>query len=267
MSELRITAIQRWPVKGLGPDRLAEVELTPGRPLPLDRAWAIENGPSGFDPERPRPLPKTRFLMLMKDERLAALETRFDGDARQLTIARNGHPVARGRLDEPIGRTIIEQFFAAYMAGELRGPPKLLSAGHGTFADTGAPLVSLINLASLAELARVAGRDIDPYRFRANFHLSGLAPWQEFDLVGGYVALGEEATIRIVEPITRCAATNVDPATGARDMQVPRLLEGAFGHCEFGIYGEVVRAGKVRVADAIRRLEPGPSRERRSLPF
>ena len=50
-----IAAIYRYPVKGLGPDPLDSAELTPGRTIAGDRLYAIENGPSGFDP-RIRPI-------------------------------------------------------------------------------------------------------------------------------------------------------------------------------------------------------------------
>ena len=74
-NQARIDAIYRYPVKGLSPQRLAQVTLSAGENLPADRLYAIENGPSGFDPARPAYFPKQRFLMLMRNERLAALHT------------------------------------------------------------------------------------------------------------------------------------------------------------------------------------------------
>ena len=46
----KIAAIYRYPVKGLGPNRLESAELAPGQTITGDRLYAIENGPSGFDP-------------------------------------------------------------------------------------------------------------------------------------------------------------------------------------------------------------------------
>ena len=83
-----IADIFRYPVKGLSADRLERVTVRPGETLPFDRAWAIENGPSRFDPAAPAHLPKIMFLMLMRNERLAALTTQFDERARRLTFAR-----------------------------------------------------------------------------------------------------------------------------------------------------------------------------------
>ena len=70
-SPARIAGIYRYPVKGLTPEQLSRAELEPGQTLLADRRYAIENGPSGFDPAEPKWLPKPHFLMLMRDEWLA----------------------------------------------------------------------------------------------------------------------------------------------------------------------------------------------------
>ena len=63
----RVAALYRYPVKGLSPEPLPTVALDVGQTLPGDRAFAIENGPIGFDPANPRYFPKIRFLMLMRN--------------------------------------------------------------------------------------------------------------------------------------------------------------------------------------------------------
>ena len=68
------------PGEGAEPERLSQVTLTPRASLPCDRAYAIENGPSDFDPQKPQYFPKIRFLELMRNARLAALRTSFDED-------------------------------------------------------------------------------------------------------------------------------------------------------------------------------------------
>ena len=84
-----VDSIYRYPVKGLTPEKLDSVMLTPGETLPFDRAFAIENGPGRFDPDKPRHLPKVSFLMLMRDERLASLDARFDDKTQVLTALAN----------------------------------------------------------------------------------------------------------------------------------------------------------------------------------
>src|SRR5215470_6628926 len=94
----QIDALYRYPIKGLSPERLSGAHLTPGRTVPGDRLYAIENGPSGFDPAAPKYLPKTQFLMLMRNERLATLETHYEDATRVLTIRGEGRELARGDL-------------------------------------------------------------------------------------------------------------------------------------------------------------------------
>src|SRR5688572_1584199 len=89
-SHASVAALYRYPVKGLTPEPLESVELRPGETLPFDRVYAIENGPGRFDRDAPRHLPKTAFLMLMRDERLATLRSAFDDATQTLTISRGG---------------------------------------------------------------------------------------------------------------------------------------------------------------------------------
>lgn len=242
-----------YPVKGLSPQPVDEAVLETGRCLPHDRRFAIAHGASRFDPAAPEWQPKRQFLMLMLNERLAALDTTFDPETGVLTIRRDGKKVARGNIETPIGRDLINQFFAAYMGREALGAPKLVEAPGINFTDSRAKVVSLINLASLTDLERVTRRPVDWRRLRGNVMLEGMAPWAEFDLVGREIALGA-ARLKVVERIGRCAATNVDPDTGARDMNIPKSLVTGYGHDDCGVYAEVVQGGTVRAGDRLETL-------------
>ena len=152
--------------------------------------------------------------MLMRNERLATLRTRFDDASHTLTIDYDGREAARGDLRTADGRAAIERFFASFSADELRGPPKVLHAPGFSFSDVAAKVVSIINLASVADLENYVGAPVDPLRFRANLYVTGWPAWQELDMVGREIAIGNGVRAKIVKRIVRCAATNVDPATG-----------------------------------------------------
>src|SRR4249919_151588 len=109
-----IDAIYRYPVKGLTPERLPATNLSVGATLPGDRLYAIENGPSGFDPAAPRHAPKQRYLMLMRNARLARLRTRFEDGSHTLVVEEGGREAARGALQTAPGRTAVAAFFADY---------------------------------------------------------------------------------------------------------------------------------------------------------
>jgi uncharacterized protein YcbX len=251
MAEGTIQSIYRYPVKGLSPQALPQVTLTVGGTLPADRAYAIENGPTGFDPAHPAYFPKQRFLMLMRNERLAALKTGYDEQNHTLTIEHEGRDVARGDLRTAEGRTAIEAFMAAFCADELKGPPKVLAGEGHSFSDVAKKVVSIINLASVAAVETAVGAPVDPLRFRANLYVAGWPAWHEFDLMGEELSAGG-ARLKVVKRIVRCAATNVDPQTGIRDMEIPPTLMRTFDHMDCGVYAEVIGAGDVRIGDAIR---------------
>jgi uncharacterized protein len=250
-----ITGLYRYPVKGLTPEPLQQVALEPGQTLPADRRYAIENGPSGFDPAVPAWLPKTHYLTLMRHERLAGLQAHFADETSILTIRRGDAVVARGELETAEGRAAIEAFFARNFASELKGPPKVLSGGGHSFSDLARKVVSIINLGSVQAIENVIGARLNPLRFRANLYVQGWPAWHEFELVGERLAIGD-ARLKVVKTITRCAAVNVDPETAARDLEIPSAIMRRLGHNECGIYAEVVVGGPIGIGDRVAVEQP-----------
>ena len=246
----QIASIYRYPVKGLSPAPLPYVALGIGQTLPADRRYAIENGPSGFDAAVPAWMPKSQFLMLMRDERLAGLQTHFEDDTHLLTIRENGKVAARGDLETAEGRAAIEAFFATSFAHELKGPPKVISGGGHSFSDVARKVVSIINLGSVAAIENMIGLPVHPLRFRANLYVSGWPAWHEFGLLDQTLAIGD-IRLKVVKRIVRCAATEVDPETGIRDLPIPRTIMDLLGHADCGVYGEVIEGGAVAIGDSI----------------
>src|SRR5438876_3894235 len=197
----KIHAIYRYPIKGLSPEPLARTTLALHETLPGDRLYAIENGPSGFDPAAPRHQPKQRYLMLMRNERLARLRTRFDHANHTLAVEAQGREAARGDLRTPEGRAAIERFFAVFCAGELRGPPRVLHAPGFSFSDVARKVVSIINLASVAAIEDVIGRPVHPLRFRGNVYVTGWPAWREFDFLGQEITVARGPRLRVIKRI------------------------------------------------------------------
>lgn len=250
-----IAGLYRYPVKGLSPEPLPRVTLQAGQTLPADRRYAVENGPSGFDPGAPQWMPKARFLMLMRNERLAGLRSRFEDATNLLTIRGDGDIVASGDLETAAGRGAIESFFIENFAAELRGPPKMLSGRDHSFSDVARKVVSIINLSSLRAIeTMLGGAAVHPLRFRANLYLQGWPAWHELDLVGRTLAIGD-ARLTVVKRIVRCAAVNVDPETAERDLEIPAAIMRRLGHMDCGVYAEVIADGTIGTGDAVALLE------------
>jgi len=264
----RLTRICRYAVKGMSPEPLTRVVLAPGKCLPGDRRFALARSATEFDPRHPEWLPKTKFVMLMREERLAQLQTRFDPTSGDLTIQQNGRQVLGANITENAGRESANRFFAAFLGDAVDGAPRLVEAPGHTFSDAERrpnsstyQYVSIVNLASLRSLEQAVQAPLDPIRFRANLYIDGAPAWAEFDWVESVLIAGG-VRLHVVSRITRCAATSVNPATAVRDVNVPAMLREAFGHGDMGVYAEVIAGGEVAVGDSVapERAEPTQTR-------
>lgn len=251
-----IIALYRHPVKGLSPEEISEAQLEVGAHFPCDRLFALENGPSGYSVDAPEHMPKIKFLMLMRNEQLARLETTFEPGTGILTIRRGGTIVASGDVTTDTGRGAIEHFFEAFVGDALRGPVRLLAAPAGfRFMDSRSGFVSILNRATLDVIAASLGREtLDARRFRGNILINGMAAFAENDLVGRKISLGA-AELEIIKRIDRCAATDVDPNVGIRDVGIVGALERAFGHHDCGIYARIIKAGAIRTGDRLQVID------------
>ncbi len=245
-----IRQLYRYPVKGLSAQPLEAARLQPGEAIEYDRAYAIENGPGRFDPDAPRHLPKINFIMLMRNEKLAGLSTEFDDATHSLSILRDGKQVARGALNTRLGRQMIEQFIAGYMAGELKGPPRIVSAPGHSFSDVAEKCVHIVNLETIRALGGEFGRELHPLRFRANIYIDGIDQWREFDWLDRELVAGD-ARLQVFARTPRCDAVNVDPQTAVRDTSLPPDMMRTFGHNDLGVYARVIAGGTVRIGDQI----------------
>jgi uncharacterized protein YcbX len=245
-----IARIYRYPVKGMSPEPLRKVSVKAGEGLPLDRKLALARPGAPFDPEQPAWLSKRHFLMLMTDERLATLRVAYDDDAARLTIDLEDRREVDADIGTAAGRESAERFFERFMGADLQGRPRLVSAPDHMFTDNPTKYLSLINLASIREVERQLGHAVDPLRFRANLYVDGLPAWAEFDWLGRDLEAGA-ARFHVAERIDRCAATNVDPASGVRDLNIPLALRKSYGHIDCGLLMRVTCAGDLEIGQTM----------------
>jgi uncharacterized protein YcbX len=245
-----LAALYRYPVKSLSAQALVRSDVQADRLLPNDRRFAIAPGSSRYDAAEPRWQPKTSFLNLVANARLARLKSAFDDVTDILSIERDGREVARGKLTDPVGRAVIEQFLSAFMGEEARGRASIALGEGVSFTDKEEPYISLIGLASVRDLERVARDAVDPLRFRGNVYVDGAAPWAEFGWVGKQITING-VRFRVEQRITRCVTTEINPADGKRDLTVLASLRSGFGHIQMGVYMRALNDGTVAVGDAL----------------
>lgn len=245
----RITALARFPVKGMSAEPMEEVTLHPGEGFPGDRQWGFARPNSGFDPNDPQPIPKDKFVVLLNEAALAGITARLTGDLLVLT-----HQGAEQRFDlnQDTGRTDAAEALKDRLG--LTETPRLVRSDPHRFTDVSVVSPELMNAVSILSTASVAafaddiGQSVDPRRFRMNVEVDGWAPWAELDHVDREIRLGS-VRLKALLRTRRCAATEVNPANAERDMMVPALLRKSYGHFDMGVYAQVIEGGTVRVGD------------------
>jgi len=247
---ISVGQIYRYPVKGLSAQALPAAAFAPGLGLPEDRRFAIMHGASAYNPNEPEWRPKSNFVVLARNDRLAALETEYDAATTTLTVRRGGRQVARGQIGTALGRGLIEQFLAAYLKGDMPGVPRLVEAPGIMFSDVREPWISIVNAASVHDLERVVKVPVNPLRFRPNLLLEGAPPWGESGWIGAALRIGA-VRLEVVSLINRCGAINVEPGHGGQALNLLLALERGYGHRHCGVYARVVSGGTIAAGDPV----------------
>ncbi|WP_250284710.1 MULTISPECIES: MOSC domain-containing protein [unclassified Frankia] len=253
----RIARLYRYPIKGLSAEALDSMALSASEGLPMDRVYALARPETVLDDAHPQPLPKTCFLTLAKDAELARVASRYNTATGLLTL---DHPDRKltADLGGTRGRAAVEDYFATLLADTLHGGRPRLVAGSGGHRFTDVSVVStemmraisIINLASVRDIADRLGTDVHHLRFRANIYVDDVDAWSELDWAGREIHLGE-VRVKALVPTGRCAATTVNPRTGERDIRIPKELQAHYGHINCGVYAAVRSDGTIRTGDQV----------------
>lgn len=247
-----VASIYRHPVKGLTPEPMTSVRLDADAYFPGDREYAVEVGPSGFDPANPKHISKQRFTVLARFPALARVKTRLDDTTGVFHVGDAHGFGVETRLDTADGRASLERFLQAFLGEDAPGKLRVLESPPGyRFMDHPQGYISVMNLASVRAVAQAIGTDIDPLRFRANVYVDGMKPWAEDEWVAGSrVKLGG-AGLTVFKPIVRCVATHVNLDTGERDIDMVEMLRQNFGRDTLGVYLSVSSGGEIKLGDTL----------------
>jgi len=250
---MKIQTLWRYPVKGMQGEAMDQVNIAAKQPFPLDRCFALAHGNSGITKEAPRWELKTSFHMLMHkgDERLATLRPQFDEETDMLSIECQGITVLQESVKETKGVNAIEKYFATFLAEDcLTGPPVFVQSRNSRFGNIEDPVISLINLASVRDLSNAIDEKVDVARFRGNIIVDGGEAWEERNWKGRVLTInGTE--FEVFDETIRCGATQVNPTSYERDLNVPGLLNRNFGHLYCGVYLIAKGDGRINRGDTV----------------
>lgn len=245
----RVVGLARHPVKGFTPEPLSSVTLRASEHFPGDRLFAVEDGPSGFDPDNPVHISKTAFTVLARLPQVAEVRTRWNEDESTLTASHPDLGEITTDMEGDAGRSMFATWLSAVLGDAVRGPLKVLAGPGGfRFTDSRTGFVSIINLESVRDLEAKLGKRLDPARFRGNVMVEGWPAWSELELTGRAIQIGD-ARLSMIKPIVRCTATHVDPQSARTDIDVVKALFDHYGHVQCGIYCRTENGGPVAIGD------------------
>ncbi|QIE41359.1 MOSC domain-containing protein [Rhodobacteraceae bacterium SC52] len=241
-----LAAIWRHPIKGHGRERLASVSLVQGETMPWDRTWAVLRE-GAEDPDGGWAVCNS-FTRGAGSPRLMAITSQLDEATGIITLR---HPDQPDLSFAPDGDTAAFLKWVTPLVAEGRPAPVAVTrAVQQGMTDTAFPSISLCSTASLRALSEQLGTDLSRDRFRANLWIDGFEPWQEFDLIGSTLQIGD-TTLKVEMRNTRCRATEANPETGHRDAQTLRALKDTWGHIDFGVYAVVTTGGVLAEGDTV----------------
>lgn len=241
---MTLAEIWRYPIKAHGRETVDAFDIAPGGTIPFDRIWAVAHEAAKLDGSDW--VACGNFARGAKTPTLMAITARMEGCL--ITLSHPDRPELTFDPDDD-NRAFLDWVMPLTDASRA-APSGIVRAAARGFTDTPFPSISLNNAASHRAVEDKIGRPLSRHRWRGNLWVDGLAPWEEFDLVGRTLSLGT-AQFRVEQPITRCRATTANPDTGRIDTDTLGALEDGWGHRDFGVYLTCVAPGRVALGDAM----------------
>lgn len=243
-----VAHLWRHPIKSHGQEALDRVTLVAGKTMPWDRVWAIAHEGSKADGSAWAHC--ANFSRGSKAPQLLAVKAVLDEASEEITLTHPARPPITLHPERDSARLL--DWVKPLMPEDRAQSARVLRVPNRGMTDTDYPSVSLTNLASNAALSGILDMDLSALRWRSNLWLDGMKPWEEFELVGKSLKIGE-AQLEVIEPIKRCLATTSNPETGERDADTLGALK-SLGHQDFGIHARVIEGGEIKLGDTLQVL-------------
>jgi uncharacterized protein YcbX len=219
-----VVEVWRYPVKSMAGERLDSCKVSE-HGLDGDRRWAFVDG----SPNR-----AGKLFTIRQDERLMTYGARLaDGHVDVVT--------PEGEVRE------MDERMVSRLSAEASRPLTLREVDGANFDDSP---VLVVNLATVAAFANLAGMAVDHRRFRANLYVDGLESQEEITWLGRSLQAGT-AEMEVVKRCERCVVITRDPDTTATTPELLRLLTET-QDTYMGVYCRVTRPGRLANGDAVR---------------
>ncbi|MDC3063923.1 MOSC domain-containing protein [Alphaproteobacteria bacterium] len=250
--------IVRYPIKGLNGEFVNSANLSPGSTISGDRKYAFAKSENDICEKSLIYMKKTNFLALVKEEKLSLLQPQINFKNEFLRLIYKDKEIFNGFLNNNNDIKKLNLCLAKFLNINIKKKPRLVKDksdvkddNKHSFSDIPDKALSFINLNSINDFEVKIKQEVNYNRFRGNVIFSGIKAWEEFNWLGKIITIGG-VKFEIFRKTKRCAATNVNPNTGLRDLNIPNQLQKIYGHYDLGVYGKVLNKGIIKINDEIK---------------
>ena len=172
----------------------------------------------------------------------------------KLTLTRNNEELISISPDNTEERSLLSNKLTE-LESSLIKPIVLLKNSDFPFYDTSNSMnifnsMSLINLNSINDFEKKINDKVEFQRFRANFYVDGIEPWEERNWIGKIIKINS-VSFKVERNIPRCVAINLKPKTDENALNLLRLLKKTYNHFDMGVYLTALNDGKIETENKV----------------
>ena len=261
-SQMQITKLMRYAIKGLPGDELQSVTINSGdKTFEDDRRFALLKTTSraDFNEKDPEWLHKENFLCAFTaPELMSSFQSSYQviksgDDVKRIVDLSRRTEINDGKTDYkhvlgPLdlntekGRSDFSNYFSQLSDESLECVCQQQNENHThQFGNTSSGVkknggdtrtVHLINEQTVKDVEEKIGISLNPIRFRPNIIVDNLEAWKEFDFVGKRLRIVKQGTdhntrqieLKVLSRTVRCAGVGIDPTDPTKKIDIPQLL-------------------------------------------
>ncbi len=251
----KIKSIHYFPVKSVSFQNIETSNIKKNLGMENDRIFAFSRG---LDSDKSKLLEKdpnqrklNNFLTLKNSPVLNKYNFLYKNG--KLTLTHQDKELVTISADNEEERVLLTNKLTE-LENSLTQPIILLKNKDFPFYDTSHSnkifnSMSLINLKSINDFENKISKKIEFERFRANFYIEGLDPWEERNWIGKIVKINN-VSFKVEKNIPRCVAINLKPKTDTT-INLLKSLKDQFNHFDMGIYLTALDNGKINIGDKV----------------
>tara|TARA_Y100001960_G_C14477971_1_gene730344 strand:- start:22 stop:792 length:771 start_codon:yes stop_codon:yes gene_type:complete len=251
-----ITSINFCPVKSLSFQSLKSCNIKQDRGIINDRVFAFSRGVNLEKAKLIEKNPKKRKLNILLSLKNSPVLNKYNFiyNKNRLVLNYNGKEIISISTDKPEERSLISEKLAK-LEKSLKEPIYLLKNNEFPFFDTSHSnkifnSISLININSISDFEKKINEKVEFQRFRGNFYMDGIEPWEERKWIGKTIKINN-VSFKVENNIPRCVAINLKPKSDDNSLNLLQSLKKTYNYFDIGVYLTALEDGIINVGDKI----------------